>query len=73
MYSKAQSGQNVTGQAMLEVQRQSTVLSAGTDYEENFLRVKIGADGKFTIKSRCIWFEWEYLPGSVCIDNRSDT
>ena len=32
VYSKAQSGQNVTGQAMLEVQRQSTVLSAGTDY-----------------------------------------
>ena len=63
VYSKAQSGQNVTGQAMLEVQRQSTVLSAGTDYEENFLRVKIGADGKFTIK-----VDASGLNGNICLD-----
>ena len=63
MLSKAQSGQNVTGQAMLEVQRQSTVLSSGTDYEENFLRVKIGADGKFTIK-----VDASGLNGNICLD-----
>ena len=64
VYSKAQNGANVSGQAVLKSQDQSVLLAAGANYEENYLRVKVKADGILTIE-----VDASELSGTICLDH----